>query len=343
MNLPLLRFLQFLRFPLLPRPGRANAAPPQHALALVVSATLWCCAAPLAAQPVPRTDFTLHIYTDSTFGDDQLATAQNPTPGALVGMQPLDVHPEAGAPKPITGWVQHAPYSFRTLTGPLGAIAYANSFGHLGTPTGWTNPNTGNTVHWIVIHCLPGLYGPGTDVDPNVGLRYNNESWPLLLPDRVSLQGTSSLETIFDARHTNTAVVVVDDGRSSTFSHAGSFIDSIMIRGARSDHVTPGSGAGIFVSSHAEQHPSNLLRITNCVIVDNIVGIGLDSFVPNSGEGVPQRVRIVNNTIAWNVVGVWAGRIDTSTGLPYPGNQPSIHAPLVLNNIFDSGDRKSVV
>src|SRR5690606_33324125 len=93
----------------------------------------------------------------------------------------------------------------------------------------------------------------------------------------------------------------------------------------------PGAGAGIWIHSRGgEQHPSCTVRITNCVITDNIVGIALDSFVDGL-IGVPQRPRIVNNTVAWNRVGLWAGE---AGALPA---QPSNHSPVIINNIFDSG------
>src|SRR5690606_37566773 len=125
-------------------------------------------------EPPDRTEYALHVYVDPIFGDDTLATQFNPSvsPSAQQ-LRPLDEHPELGDPKPITGYLQHAPFAFKTLTGPSGALAWAGTIPWLGVP--WEHPDPGERrwVKWIVIHCLPGLYGPGTDIDPVSGLPFN--------------------------------------------------------------------------------------------------------------------------------------------------------------------------
>ena len=62
-------------------------------------------------------------------------------------------------------------------------------------------------MYWeyAIIHVLPGLYardkayGPvvGTH-NPDNGLQPNGEKFPIYLPPRVSIQGTSALNTVFD-------------------------------------------------------------------------------------------------------------------------------------------------
>ncbi len=103
-----------------------------------------------------------------------------------------------------------------------------------------------------------------------------------------------------------------------------------------------GSGAGIYVHSRgsveAAQGPCRAW-ITNCFISNNSVGIGLDSYPGINSGGIGQRIHIVNNTIAWNAIGLWAGRTVQIGGF----DSNSVHAPLVVNNIFDSGSPQGYI
>lgn len=269
--------------------------------------------------PPTRFDFAYYIYVDPLFGDNAAATANNPAVGSPV--PPLGVHTEVGSPQPIGGVLQHAPFPFRTLTGPQGAIAYANLFL---TPLYQVTPIPGYTatIRYVVIQCLPGLYGPRLqgqpDIDPNSGIPFNGEAWPAVIPAGLSIQGTSALDTIFDARE---QVATILEVRQSGDNH---FIDGVTIRNARgTGDEQPGAGAGIWIWSPTGM--SARIRITNCFITNNLVGIGIDA----REGGQPMRPRIINNTIAWNGIGLWAG--NSATG------GVSNHAPAVFNNIFDSG------
>src|SRR5690606_15089930 len=101
--------------------------------------------------------------------------------------------------------LQHAPYSFRTVTRVNGALDYITS---QIAPTGLpVEIEDGKFINWIVIHCLPGLYGPDSTLSVNLDdydsasqMRFNGEEFPVRLPKGVSLQGTSALDTIFDGR-----------------------------------------------------------------------------------------------------------------------------------------------
>jgi len=62
-----------------------------------------------------------------------------------------------------------------------------------------------------------------------------------------------------------------------------------------------------------------------------VIGVGVDSFVPGRPDHA-QKVRIINNTIAWNAIGVWSGNTRMQ-----PPNNISENVLLLLNNIFDSG------
>jgi hypothetical protein len=183
-------------------------------------------------------------------------------------------------------------------------------------------------VRHVVIHCLPGLYGPFNAtlprIDPQSGLPFNGETWPVTIPSFVSIQGTSALDTIFDARRTDTHILKITDPNTTSVTHEESFIDSVTIRNAWSNSAVAGSGAGIYI------HPSGMgassrINVTNCFITNNTVGIGIDNFLPPSN--VAQSPRIINNTIAWNTIGLWSG--NTATGGVSDNN------PTLLNNVFD--------
>jgi hypothetical protein len=292
--------------------------------------------------PPTRREFVFHVKVDPMFGDNAQATLLNPqdVPTTLSPLRPLSVHMDPGDasdPHPVAGVLQHAPYAFRTLTGGNGAIAYAQRF--LPNPTStppqvfWSNTFTfdapyGITTFYIrqvVIHCLPGLYGPFggalPQVDPASGIPFNGEGWPASLPSFMSIQGTSALDTIFDARGQQTAIISVPANanrvpQGSASTHDESFIDSVTIRNARVGLPGAyGTGAGIYVwpgGVAIENNLGSLVKITNCVIVNNTVGVGVDSYHPIYVD-VSQHVRIVNNTIAWNNIGVclvWQHALD---------------------------------
>ncbi len=287
-----------------------------------------------------------HVYVDPLFGDDGRATADNPpavqpTPPAW-RVLPLGLHPDVGEPAdphPISGVLQHAPFSFRTLTS---AMNYARLFlptanaGVRWSQAIYTTPGKTVWIRHVVIHCLPGVYGPFVaglpNVDPASGLPFNGETWPVVVPSFVSIQGTSALDTIFDGRLQGTSVLGINDTTVNNLihdHHSESFIDSVTVRNARIGPAR-GSGAGIFVyPTTAPYGASSYINVTNCFLVNNAVGIAFDSYAGGDSE-YPQRGVIVNNTIAWNAIGLWAG----NTNVP---NQVSIHELLLLNNIFDSG------
>lgn len=304
--------------------------------------TLVAATSPVQQDPPDRQHFVFHVYVDPLFGDDALATAQNPT---ALPQQALQYHPEPGTPQPIGGVLQQAPFAFRTLTAANGALAYVNQFLPIPNATGGMDfytvdldPGPGThlvDIQHVVIHCLPGVYGPIVgglpDIDPASGLPFNGEVWPAVIPDRVSLQGTSHLDTIFDGRLQEVNILAVRQPAATNFpdTHAESFVDSLTIRRARaSEQLVRGTGAGIYVSSPTTLKPC-YVTITNCVLSDNVIGMAFDSW--NGTENrTPQRCRIVNNTLAWNAIGLWAG----DTG----GPNTSIHELFVINNVFDSGN-----
>jgi len=286
---------------------------------------------------------------DPVYGDDDLAwkktTTTSPPFFVISGYNPdKDGGGSFPLPKPRgkplqkhkslsttshSGLLQHAPYSFKTVQR---AIDYIN---HLAPSTGgkalpWTNADTEATIDYVVIHCLPGLYGPIDTqnnlprIDSESALPYNGEQFPLKLPPRVSLQGASGLDTIFDARHTATSIIVLDGGTTGP-DFLYTMIDGLTIRGARGGHnaLNPinSQGAGVLI---AGVDPVSGPTISNCFFTDNNVGIAMiwefDKHTP----------KIMNNTFVWNQIGIWNG--DNRTELPYVG----LNTPIVLNNVFDT-------
>jgi hypothetical protein len=114
----------------------------------------------------PRTEYTFHVYVDPIFGDDVLAATRNPRPGGTI--LPLDRHPDQNlipASDLADGFCNHyiggvlsqAPVAFRTINA---AALYADPPSTPGSQSLLGFTNGPNTIRWVVIHCLPGLYGP---------------------------------------------------------------------------------------------------------------------------------------------------------------------------------------
>ncbi|MBK8975135.1 MAG: hypothetical protein IPM29_04370 [Planctomycetes bacterium] len=294
-----------------------------------------------------RTAFVFHVYVDPIYGDNPLATQFNPSNTAgpsnvpLLGRHP---HLDAQGVRRIQGLLQHAPYPFRTLTTPagsgtaLGAIDWIEqTIGAL--PRNGAGP-TGYTIDHVIVHCLPGLYGPRSSqpIDPQSGLAFNGEQFPIVIArHRVSLQGTSALDTIFDARGQSTHILELRQDVQSLTNH--DFVDGITFRNAATRSAppfTPGSGAAIWI--RGTRVPEMMIpvstAITNCFFQGNAVGIAIDATAvvePMLGLWANHRIRVFNNTFAWNVIGVWQG----NTGDTVPA--PSVLSSVFANNIFDVG------
>jgi hypothetical protein len=296
----------------------------------------------LTSRSVPsqQVEKTFHLYVDPIYGDDDPvygAPARNPlpssTPGSTAG--PLQNHPLGTSA--VSGNLQHAPYSFRTVTNAIDWIE--TTLGGPGTPPlPWTNAalDPPQTVRHIVIHCMPGLYGPrdpqtpddAEDFDPRSGLPWNGETFPIRLPDRVSLQGTSALDTIFDARGydepawTTQNIFLFDAGITiNDPMWSDSFIDGIAMRGCRyRPYVGSLEGAAVLIQGST---PVDVL-ISNCFIYGNDLGIAL---IETTNDLPYHRPRIVHDTIAWNQIGIYSG----SSTFPSTGYS----RPAVLNTVID--------
>ncbi|PIE23752.1 MAG: hypothetical protein CSA62_06490 [Planctomycetota bacterium] len=276
----------------------------------------------------------MHFYVDPIYGDDTLASQQNPDPSIQARM-PLMQHPTLSQTA-MRGLLQHAPYSWRTVTAALGFIRAKFLPAQQGRYLPWHNSNTHASVKYIVIHCLPGLYGPkktSQEHDPVSGLPWNGEAFPLNIPQRVSIQGASALDTIFDARSKEAGIA------NTSIFHIGypqpehhhefeyTFIDSVTIRGARGGGNSR-AGAGVLIDLETPVKAS----ITNCFITDNSVGIG----IWKDAEDYEHYPIIANNTIVWNQIGLWNG---SSVSIPSRGESKL----RVFNNIFDSSTPQAMV
>ncbi|MGE0144202.1 MAG: hypothetical protein AB7I19_16415 [Planctomycetota bacterium] len=276
------------------------------------------------------------------------ATATTPPP---LNPHPLAVHPAPPDPvtglKSIEGVLQHAPYAFRTLTTPspastppvLGALDYIRTvFPQLPM----NPPGSGKTVSFVLIHCLPGVYGPTggglPTIDPRSGLPFNGETLPIRFDrSRIGIQGTSTLDTIFDARGLQVPIFEIGATLPNLLPVDNSLIDGIAVRGSRAaatPGVAAGAGAAFYFAGIQQQ---TRVSITNCFIYDNSIGIALDNKTPPGGVSVTHNAIIANNTFASNVVGIWSGDtgIINQPGLPRDWNSPAI-----FNNIIDLADRQ---
>jgi hypothetical protein len=329
-------------------PNRTEPKRTALTLALLIWSGLVLCSPRLRAQ---TNDRIFHVYVDPIQGDDAVAAARNPS----VSGSDLPLQTHQGDPVVILGELQHAPYSFRTVTA---AVAWINAPSTFGTPAlPFTHPQSGARIRHLVIHCLPGLYGPRTpglpagsdEFDPESGLPWNGESFPIVVPPRVGIQGTSALDTIFDARDyestplTSDAIFVFDSGNPATppvvttGEWDNSFIDSVSMRGCRFDGSADSGAAlrieGFIVTGGPLFQPS----ISNCFIYCNDVGIKLASLAGTTGQDLLNTLhpRIVANTIAWNHIGIYSGWITGGT------LQTGTARPLILDNLIDPMIRKS--
>ncbi len=272
--------------------------------------------------PEKRSEFTFTVKVDSIYGDDVEAVKHNPT---KLGGNPT--YPHRGKPlmyhtntNEIGGVLTTAPYSFRTISAALTYVSQFNPGAATGWP--WVNTKSQKKIIAFVIQLMPGLYGPilnpdskGREIDPKSGLPWNGESFPLHIPDWVSIQGTSALNTIIDVRGNEangprTYAFGFSSNLNNLNSHLYSFLDGLTIRNARTEMtcLAP-AGAAVYVDcTDGNCRPT----ISNCFIVMNDVGIAVDGAPDEDIQGPV----IVNDTLAWNGIGIWNGELN-ATGQSY--------------------------
>ncbi len=287
------------------------------------------------ASPPPER--VIHLWVDPRGGNDVSAVQQNPGPNALpfVLCSPTQTAPnsvvdpnQSGAP------LLHASWPFKTVTA---AIAYIRSINPgASQPLPYQSPSTG--VVWVqaIIHCLPGVYSSAT-WHPDNGILGNGESFPIHLPNNVSIQGTSALNTVFD--------ILGDTGGNGPIFEFGvtggglkiegenCVISTVSLTGARHRALQPRLSCAVMLERELHAAPT----FTNCVIFKNEIGV----LVSASHEGpviAHDGTTFFHNTFAFNRCGLWngqAGRFGNSSPIdPARG----LSRLIVVNNLFDASD-----
>jgi hypothetical protein len=278
-----------------------------------------------------------HLWVDGRNGDDAQATSNNPRLVTLCpspstnGCTTSIPCPASTTFKPNDELFQekpllHAPWPYKTITA---AITYITSLPGGGLP--YTSPVTGVVWEYAIIHLLPGRYSSRTQVDPHNGLTGNAETFPIRLPNRVSIKGTSTLNTYFElyqdaTRRTNGPVFEFGATAATTGEHC--FIDSVSILGApfTPDPLNPEHRKQSAI--HMDPAFRSKVTISNCWIYANGVGILVDA--PEVLPGTWHEVILVNNTFVWNDCAIWNGQT-------VRGNQSIGWSKLALvNNIIDA-------
>lgn len=189
----------------------------------------------------------------------------------------------------------------------------------------------------------------------------NGESFPIRLPNRVSIQGTSALNTVFEPLR---GVGPVFEFGSASWNlgkatndndTAWSYIDSVSISGTiwlnqpGEPAPSPESQSAIVVRGGTGQRV--FLNVSNCFLYCNGIGVLVDAPLASAGLGIPppeselHRVHLINNTFAWNMIGVWNGQRDPmvpigSVRIPLVGTTGPVSRGFAhvscINNIFDS-------
>ena len=287
---------------------------------------------PSLSQTASTPKRVIHLWVDAIRGVN--GTPQG-TPGAAwanprCGSAPNGCGTNECKPNQVflgTGEVLlHAPWPFKTITGPNGALSYIPPL-----------PSSGPVIwEYAIIHLLPGLYarsnayttGANPLPNPDNGLMPNGEIFPIHLPHNVSIQGTSALNTIFDVGSMATGVA----GPAFEFgvpgsNGEGSFIDSIAIFGASAELNSlpdPRGSSAIYIDKQVASSPT----ISNCFIYGNGVGILVNA--SNNGGVVHDGTKLFNNTLAFNEIGLWNGQRGLGP------NSKGLSKLILVNNIFDS-------
>ena len=328
-------------------------------LGLVASMATFCC----AQTP---TQLVIHLYVDPIYGDDPSVSGT----GVNSFFNPDGLGPECtGASHPIVApnsvqdssagtpgpGLLHAAYPFKTITK---AIAYVNRLSTGGNPPlPFADPSTGLVWSHCIIHLLPGWYGRDDSTMNNFSLSAasgthfgsrlipNGEKFPLHVPPRVSLAGTSILNTFIDTGQVGTAIEFgVVDTNGVPISGDQTFIDKVTFFACGGRVATPvGSTAfesngrhccAILLDDQVSSHPT----ISNCVFLKNAIGV-LVNAAPDDPvtHGIPGAIsdvqhdgtKILNCTFAWNVIGLWNGQIDD------PISSIGLSKLILVNNVFD--------
>lgn len=300
--------------------------------------SLFVCGVGLAQVPMP--DRVVHLWVDPVYGDDTCASMLNPSPSYLDCAGNASYTSPLSVTDPAMGgaYLLHASAPFKTVTAAIGYIKAITNGGL---------PHTVSGVIWkyAIIHCLPGLYGPASSVaNTDIGLFANGETFPIHLPPGVSVQGTSALNTVFNLFSDQTNLGTgpafefgVHDSGGTAINGVGSFIDRVSIHEATEPRSTDRSTyAAIYIGPEVSSRPT----ISNCFLFHNNIGIAIAASYAGNPDPNPtvahHGTTIVNNTFAFNYVGLWNGQDAHCSGGCQQGSVGASRL-IVLNNIFDSG------
>ncbi len=195
-------------------------------------------------------------------------------------------------------------------------------------------------VYWLsglgpnfagVVHCLPGVYAFNT----------NGEDFPITMLPNVSIQGTSALDTVFDAS-ADPGGDTIWDAPTQSFV-LGTAIISFQTVGVECfdytfvDGITMINGdEGVQILAEEPINP----QISNCYILDCGTGVHVTSieYTPSQGDPVeyhPCRPAILFDTIARNDIGVLNDNIYTVTPIVAGYNEPAVVNTILDNDIAD--------
>jgi len=278
----------------------------------------------------------IHLWVDPRFGSDALAVQQNPGPNAAPGSLCL---PNQTAPNSVLDPNQnnavllHASWPFKTVTA---AVAYIRSINPAATqPLPYLSPVTGISWEYAIIHCLPGVYSKALHY-PDNGIQGNGETFPIELPNRVSIQGTSALNTLFDLRgdeDPNNIGPIFQFGvmrGNEPIAGEDCFISTVSLTGARDRHPDSRASCAVLLEKNIPASPT----FTNCFLFKNEIGVLVTA--SNSGDITHDGTTFFHNTFAFNRCGLWNGQVDQLRTLP-PSSR-GLSELIVVNNIFDASD-----
>jgi len=276
----------------------------------------------------------IHLWVDPVFGLDSgtnSAATLNPagqvevcgSVSTTINLPNDKVDTNQGS----SAFLLHAPWPFKTISA---AVAYL--------PTLPTQPSAVTGVVWerAIIHLMPGMYMKSTTIYTPNGESGNGEGFPIHLPNNVSIQGTSALNTILDLEGWRNAGLPNGPafwfGATAGTTGKNSFIDSVSILGAiREDETNtnrPELGSAIYLDPAHASSPT----ITNCFIFSNELGITIDAPLGVSSFHEPT---IINNSFVWNDIGIWNGQ-RAALGSNPPVNSVGVSQLIVINNILDA-------
>jgi len=237
----------------------------------------------------------------------------------------------------------NAPWPFRTMTAAVASI-----------PTLPTTSQTGIRWMYAILHLLPGWYASvqfntslqqegatGNYYYLDNGLLASGENFPIQLPDRVSIQGTSVLNTVIQLAEENNnsePEAAFQFGMAPGNTGVGNFVSHVSIFGHYHEVLAGQSqltAAAVYCGRVVPSTPT----FTNCWFFGNECAFCLDAptQVPDQNGMLDtwHEATITNCTFAWNKCGIWNGMQNAPNEVP-PRPSFGRSRTILINNIFDS-------